>query len=69
MFKPDGVTQILSFDLDYISAGARSKYVGNVLTPQPATASGYDSLGPFGGDGKFYLGTPQWVVDWNSSLV
>jgi len=69
MFKPDGVTQILAFDLDYISAGARKKYVGGVLTQQPATSSGYDSLGPFGGDGSFALGNPQWVVGWNSSLV
>jgi len=69
MFKPDGVTPILSFDVDYLTSGARKSYVGGVLTQLPPTPSRYDSMGPFGGDGRFVLGNPQWVVGWNSSLA
>jgi len=69
IYKPDGTTQVLAFDLDYISSGSRKKYVGGVLTQQPPTASLYDSLGPFGGDGSFTFGNPQWVLDWNSSMA
>jgi len=69
IYKPDGVTQVIAFDLDYASSGSRKKYVGGVLTQQPPTSSLYDSLGPFGGDGSFNFGNPQWVLDWNSSLV
>ncbi|MFM8971516.1 MAG: hypothetical protein ACKOOG_02510, partial [Actinomycetota bacterium] len=69
IYKPDGVTPVLDFNLDYISAGARKKYVGSVLTQMPATSSLYDSLGPFGGDGSFTTGNPQWLVDWSSTLV
>ena len=69
IYQPDGVTPVLAFESDYISAGARKKYVGGVLTQMPPTSSLYDSLGPFGGDGSFTTGNPQWVVDWTSSMV
>jgi hypothetical protein len=52
---------VLHFFLDYISQGTK--------TPGSPTPSGYDSLGPFGGDGDFVSGNSQFLLSWNTSMA
>jgi hypothetical protein len=68
LVDPGGTTQ-LDFNIDYITA--------ETLSPAPAGYSGYQSLGPFGGDGKVNVGSlntdpnpatnPD--ISWDSSLA
>src|SRR5438876_4542714 len=56
---PNGVVK-LSFDIDYLTAS----------TVTAATPSGYESLGPFGGDGRVVTGTLTPAdLTWDTSLA
>ncbi|MCP9494371.1 MAG: hypothetical protein MSG64_07950 [Pyrinomonadaceae bacterium MAG19_C2-C3] len=56
IFRDANGNTVLDFFLDYISL-------------QSGTPSGYESLGPFGGDGRFNFGNAANVLSWNSSLA
>ena len=55
-FKKSNGDDVLNFYLDYLSA-------------KSGTNSGYDSLGPLGGDGSIVFGSSSNILSWSTSLA